>query len=303
VLCEKRAPKTRARKNVGTKAACASGGSGTVAAAKGGFVFHCSDATFAECRGRGLLGAKPYLLKKMQQHIGPNTAVWLYNFQSQTLFGPFVPSGSAAMHIYAEAWNGGFPAQLRVKKAKSFRSVSHCERLSQGPLSSAHLGRLLSGMTHQPFPGVSQQCALESVWRRPDAALPTSPPASAQPSTSVHPPAASSPSSDKSPVAADYIFHCNNNTLSECLRLGLVGATGQHLQKMRWSIDQSTSIWIFNTHSLEVHGPFAVRSLPESKIVSGAWGGRFPSQVRVVIPLSLPSSILLTKRPRRSTAS
>ena len=47
------------------------------------------------------------------ERIGPQTALFLYDFRSYDLMGPMKAVGKPALDIDRDAWNGRFGAQLR----------------------------------------------------------------------------------------------------------------------------------------------------------------------------------------------
>ena len=42
----------------------------------------------------------------MQRSIGPSTQLFLFNFETIELMGPFVSSGDPALNIEPDAWGG-----------------------------------------------------------------------------------------------------------------------------------------------------------------------------------------------------
>ena len=93
-----------------TAPASGGGGGGTVSLARrpgaggvaGGFMFMCSPATEGECLRRALLGLQRNHLAKMQQ-IGPSTRLFLLNFKTRALHGPFRADGAAALDVVPDA--------------------------------------------------------------------------------------------------------------------------------------------------------------------------------------------------------
>ena len=79
-----------------------------------GFMFMCSRSTEAECLSRALLGLPRGSFAAMENKIDDQTRIFLLNFQTREVFGPFRANGAAALDIVPEAWGGKFPAQLRV---------------------------------------------------------------------------------------------------------------------------------------------------------------------------------------------
>merc|ERR1711924_421785 len=68
---------------------------------------------------RSLFGPPRRELKSMLRSIGPGTLLFLFNFQSKTLHGVFLPVGRPNLNIVPEAWakcsKRRFPAQLSVQ--------------------------------------------------------------------------------------------------------------------------------------------------------------------------------------------
>jgi hypothetical protein len=60
-----------------------------------GFIFHCSNATFRECVSKSLFGAPQNHLRRMQEHIGADTALFLYNVEDKKLHGVWKRIGEA----------------------------------------------------------------------------------------------------------------------------------------------------------------------------------------------------------------
>jgi len=83
-----------------------------------GFVFVCNNATYKSCVNRGLFGLPKSFLPLMQG-ITANTLIFLFNFESQLLYGVWSPRGNPALCIDPLFLSGAssrsrFPAQLRV---------------------------------------------------------------------------------------------------------------------------------------------------------------------------------------------
>ena len=57
------------------------------------------------------------------RRITVRTPLFLFNFNSQKVFGLFEATSPGAEDIVPEAWGGRFPAQVRFKKAKSLPSI------------------------------------------------------------------------------------------------------------------------------------------------------------------------------------
>ena len=78
------------------------------------FVMWCSDDTEGECLKRKLFGEKDKYLPQLQP-IEKGDIGFLWNFSARKLLGVFVAQGPARLNIVPEAWEGRFPAQIRVR--------------------------------------------------------------------------------------------------------------------------------------------------------------------------------------------
>jgi hypothetical protein len=63
-----------------------------------GFIFHCSHETFSECVSKALFGAPQNHLRRMQEHIGADTVLFLYNAEDKKLHGVWKRSCEAKVH-------------------------------------------------------------------------------------------------------------------------------------------------------------------------------------------------------------
>ena len=93
------------------------------------YIFVCNNQTEQRCL-QGLLGSPSKDFKKMKDTIADDTMLFLFNFSSKKLFGPFHKHGKIQMNIDPVAWTGfkqgkkqpppkkkksRFPAQVRIK--------------------------------------------------------------------------------------------------------------------------------------------------------------------------------------------
>jgi hypothetical protein len=164
------------------------GGDGTIslaqqrpargAAARGvpGFMFMCSSATEGECLQRLLLGLQRKHLAKMQQ-IAPSTRLFLLNFQTRVVHGPFRTNRTAALDIVPEAWSGKFPAQLQVVGAGAGGSYESAAlptgdtQRQMGSMTSARADELVAllGGGPSPSPPVGGAQRPQQTTRREDS--------------------------------------------------------------------------------------------------------------------------------------
>jgi hypothetical protein len=75
--------------------------------------FICKKDTEAECFQRKLLGDTEKWLETVKK-VDEGDACFLYNIETDVLFGPFIAKSKGGFNIESEAWSGRFPAQVRV---------------------------------------------------------------------------------------------------------------------------------------------------------------------------------------------
>jgi hypothetical protein len=94
-----------------------------------GYVFLCSDATEAECLEKKLLGGTGTYLKQVRD-LKLGDFVYLYNFNSKRLHGPFVATTGVTENMELQAWGGGYSCQVRFSSAKKYLPVSRDQLVS-----------------------------------------------------------------------------------------------------------------------------------------------------------------------------
>jgi len=82
-----------------------------------GYVFLCGKGTVQECQANCLFGSPQWELGRMKRTITAETKLFLFNFDSNSLIGPFTPVGSPERELVPGAFGGRFSAQLRVAPA------------------------------------------------------------------------------------------------------------------------------------------------------------------------------------------
>jgi len=75
--------------------------------------FVCSKETEAECFQRMLFGDTAKF-RGVVERVKEGDICFLYNLDTDTLFGPFEAKSSGQMDIEPEAWGGKYPAQVKV---------------------------------------------------------------------------------------------------------------------------------------------------------------------------------------------
>jgi Development and cell death domain len=87
-----------------------------------GFIFGCTDATESDCYAKKLFGMPRVWLPEVQK-IVPRTPLFLYNFNSGSLFGLFKAASQGAENIDPSAWEGKYPAQVRFEPFRTYPSL------------------------------------------------------------------------------------------------------------------------------------------------------------------------------------
>ena len=71
-----------------------------------GYMMHCNGNTRDICHDLGILAGPRSLFSEMQEHIGPNTTIILYDVSTRCLHGIFQPTSRPEMNIAPEAFQG-----------------------------------------------------------------------------------------------------------------------------------------------------------------------------------------------------
>lgn len=111
------------------------------------FIFLCDFTTEQECLDRKLFGTNP---GEMHQHhyskINVGDTLFLYNFETGMLRGPFSAVTTCKMNIEPTAWRKtkrSFPWQVRVDDAAAYKLPLGADEFSKHvPLRSTKLGLL-----------------------------------------------------------------------------------------------------------------------------------------------------------------
>ena len=134
-----------------------------------GFLFMCSNATFAECMRRSLLGESREKLGQVQESVQPSTPLLLLNFSKRVVYGPFWAAVPPELNIEPSAWEGGatnsrrrgksepsgagdattpYPVQVRIQRRGRVRSwpLPESLHLRAGRLTVAQTDALLQAL-------------------------------------------------------------------------------------------------------------------------------------------------------------
>lgn len=95
------------------------------------FFMLCTSVTETECLNRGLFGDKEWRLQYLRS-IKNGDVGFLINTSKDQLLGIFVAESSAQLNIEPDAWNGGFPAQVKVKLVGELQRIDkYSEKLGR----------------------------------------------------------------------------------------------------------------------------------------------------------------------------
>lgn len=131
-----------------------------------GYVFLCNSRTMADCGTFRLLGSPAKELRQMQHCIKPDTQLFLLNFETLKLIGPFVGISTPELDIAHEAFGGKFSAQICAEPlAEPLLQAALRERLRAGPKSAAEVEQLRGALAA----GGAAPDDLQDVWAKLEA--------------------------------------------------------------------------------------------------------------------------------------
>jgi len=104
------------------------GASSTAAASPAGFIFMCSGATKPDCYRHRVLGLPRGRLEAVSR-IRRGAALFLYDFDTKHLYGPYNADSDGGADLVPGAFRGRFPAQRRQIKMgfKGYGLTCHLE--------------------------------------------------------------------------------------------------------------------------------------------------------------------------------
>ncbi|KND48398.1 MAG: hypothetical protein AB197_00585 [Parcubacteria bacterium C7867-002] len=95
---------------------------------KYGYIFLCSDATESECLERNLLGGTTSYRKSVVG-LQKGDTVYLYNFNSKRLHGPFIATSEVGTFV-PEAWDGEYSTQVSYDKDHTYLPIYRDQLMS-----------------------------------------------------------------------------------------------------------------------------------------------------------------------------
>eukprot|EP01043_Picozoa_sp_COSAG02_P056031 COSAG02_NODE_6586_length_3476_cov_2.239266_2_plen_305_part_00 len=219
--------------------------------------------------------------------IGPTTRLFLLNFRSHELFGPFSPDGKPALAIVPEAWKdkrsgrGAYPAQIRIATGGRYWKVAHHSR-TPGPLDGRQTEELMglladSGTRGTVALGSFRENGCHNDHGSRTAAGYSAPTPQRAPAPAPAPMRPTSTTPSQPPIPGNtpgYLFVCTSATEGECFSRQLFGLGSSRLQSMANGIrESSTPIFLLNFKTRIVHGVFEAVGRPAMNIEADAWCG------------------------------
>jgi len=127
-----------------------------------GYVFLCSNSTMQECQTLKVLASPDSELSQMKRCIKPGTKIFLLNFQSLKLIGPFVAVGNPDRAIVPGAFGGRYNAHVRVAVSdEPLFEVKLERRMAGGPKPLAEV----MAIQEQLRQGGAAPASVQEAWR------------------------------------------------------------------------------------------------------------------------------------------
>ena len=113
------------------------------------FIMLCNNLTEGECIERNLFGDKAKRLECLDE-IKSRDIGFLLNIEKDELIGIFRACSESQLHIEPDAWNGRFPAQVRVELISELQRIKDAAFI----LNKAGVGmsQLKSGVSAPQYP-------------------------------------------------------------------------------------------------------------------------------------------------------
>lgn len=93
-----------------------------------GHIFACTNKSEHECLERSLFSTNKIYADKAFS-VTKNDFLFLYNLDSDVLYGPFRAKSNGRKDIVPEAWNGKYPYQVLVEKTEKINAIKNCKKI------------------------------------------------------------------------------------------------------------------------------------------------------------------------------
>jgi len=90
--------------------------------------FVCKKDTEAECFGRMLFGDTRSSWNEIRD-VRRGDVLFLYNLETDILFGPFIADSDGQLNIEPDAWGSRFPAQVRVRAPAGIAVINNASTI------------------------------------------------------------------------------------------------------------------------------------------------------------------------------
>ena len=90
--------------------------------------FVCKKDTEAECFGRMLFGDTRSFWNEIRD-VRRGDVLFLYNLETDVLFGPFIADSDGQLNIEPDAWGSRFPAQVRVRAPAGIAVINNASTI------------------------------------------------------------------------------------------------------------------------------------------------------------------------------
>lgn len=215
-------------------------------------MFLCDESTEKECLERLLLGTSPNpkVLPTLQQ-VAPGDYLFLYNYESGRLRGPYVALTALTQNLEPNAWRNsthsrGFPWQVKVSDQDEFPSPITADDI-QGvlPLRSTRIGFLPPTELDD-----EQLSALLQLFQRKAGGAGGL--ATVAGAVQVYRP--TPPSGDA------YIFKCDRVTGAHCFDTGIMGAPVRLFRSVVSRIRPGATVFLWQIEERKLYGVWRASS-------------------------------------------
>jgi len=260
-----------------------------------GYVFMCNNQSQQECEELCLLGAHKKEFDVMRRSIHNGTEIFLFNVEKKTLFGPLAAVRPPGFNLVPMAFEGRFAAQVLVGvPASPLRQVKVDVRIPGGARTLTEVDILRHHLLFRGRPSATRfkdvgdledelgmvDAVDGDCWGSKWVSLKRSElQTSAQPGSTGGGPKAGRV--QHGATDSGYVFECTGATTQEIEALHVFGAPERDLARMTRAIGADTPIFLLNTDTYKLTGPFSAVGAPGLGLVPGAFSNRLNAQVRV----------------------
>uniref|UniRef100_A0A0D9XSJ4 DCD domain-containing protein n=1 Tax=Leersia perrieri TaxID=77586 RepID=A0A0D9XSJ4_9ORYZ len=261
------------------------GGGGMSSPPPAGYIFMCSGATKPECYARRVMGVPRGRLAAVSR-IRRGAALFLYDFGSKHLHGPYRADSDGGLDLVPAAFQGRFPAQV-----EKLRTLFHPIIVQPEPGLAHNFDDKHPAPPADLPPPISHPTQLADYC----SMSPTAPSlACNRPDPLVEDDENGCPSGSSKSSPAGYIFMCSGVTKVECYRHRVMGLPLGSLEAVS-RIRRGTTLFLYDFDAKHLYGPYCADSNGGLTLVPDAFHGRYPAQVKFTVEgdfMPIPESSL-----------